>query len=231
MYRLIRLLRTSIGSKLIMAASGGVLVLFLLGHMLGNLAVFQGPAALNAYAAWLQGNPLLWAIRLTLLGIFAWHVYTGVRLWRENRAARPQHYAVTASVQAGIAARSMGWTGLALFAFLIFHLLHLTFGALDSAHAHLLDGQHRPDVYARVVLGFRNPWLAGAYVAGLLVVGLHLDHAIASLLQTLGVGNENYRPLLRVLARALAGLIVFGFIAIPLAALFGLLGATTIVSS
>ena len=84
MKRLIRLFRTSIGSKLVVAASGILLLGFLLAHAAGNLLILKGPAALNGYADWMQGQPLLWGFRLGLLALFGLHVSTAVRLAREN---------------------------------------------------------------------------------------------------------------------------------------------------
>ena len=92
MFRLLRLFRTSIGSKLLMAVSGLLLFGFVVGHMLGNLTILIGPDALNAYAAWLQGHPLLWVFRIALLLLAGLHVATAVRLWLGNRRARPLGY-------------------------------------------------------------------------------------------------------------------------------------------
>ena len=54
MSRLSQLWSSSIGRKLVMAATGIALLGFLIGHLLGNLLVFQGPDALNAYLVNLQ---------------------------------------------------------------------------------------------------------------------------------------------------------------------------------
>ncbi len=224
MFRLIRLFRTSIGSKLVMAVSGLLLVIFLLGHMLGNMKVFQGQQALNDYAAWLQGHPLLWVFRIAMLTFFGGHVVTGARLALENRAGRPRRYECNTTVQVGIAPRIMIWTGLLVLAFLIYHLLHLTAGVVDPAHSTLMDASGRPDVYARVVESFRQPWIAGTYVAALLLLGFHLNHAILSLLQTLGFNHESYQTFIRVFAPTLTVLLVAGFISVPLSVLLGVVG-------
>lgn len=221
MFRLIRLFHTSIGSKLMMATSGLVLVVFLTGHLLGNMKVFQGPEALNEYAAWLQGHPLLWVIRLTMLSIFLLHVVNGVRLAIENRAARPQRYLHPATVQTNFAARHMMFSGVLVLSFLVYHLLHLTLGAVEPQFAQLLDAKGRVDVYARVVLGFSDPWITGSYLVALVLLGLHLQHAIGSLVQTLGFNHESYQRLICNLVWLLVVSLVVGFASIPLSVWFG----------
>ena len=222
MFRLLRLLRTSIGKKLVMALTGLILVGFVVGHMIGNLKVFQGADSLNGYAAWLQGNPLLWGIRLFMLAFFAVHILTALRLVLGNRAARPRAYAVRTSLQTNLAARTMALSGVLVLAFVIYHLLHLTVGVVQPETAGLIDSTGRPDIYSRVVLAFTNPWIAGLYGAGVLLVGVHLQHAISSLVRTLGFSHEGYHQAIDYAGTALALLVVAGFLAIPVAVQLGL---------
>ncbi|MFM1892789.1 MAG: Succinate dehydrogenase/fumarate reductase, cytochrome b558 subunit [Pseudomonadota bacterium] len=225
MYRLIHLFRSSIGSKLLVAASGVLLLTFLLGHAAGNLLILKGPGALNAYADWLQGHPLLWGFRLGMLALFTLHVLTAVRLARENRAARPVRYRRIARLGARLPGRLMVLSGALVLAFVVFHLLHLTLGAVGPEVDAMVDGAGRVDVYARVVASFREPWLVGLYVGAMLLLGLHLVHAIEGLFQTFGFNHESYQGLIRFLAPALSLLIVAGFAAIPLLVLGGVIGA------
>jgi succinate dehydrogenase / fumarate reductase cytochrome b subunit len=225
MYRLIHLFRSSIGSKLLVAASGVLLLTFLLGHAAGNLLILKGPGALNAYADWLQGHPLLWGFRLGMLALFTLHVLTAVRLARENRAARPVRYRRIARLGARLPGRLMVLSGALVLAFVVFHLLHLTLGAVGPEVDAMVDGAGRVDVYARVVASFREPWLVGLYVGAVLLLGLHLVHAIEGLFQTFGFNHESYQGLIRFLAPALSLLIVAGFAAIPLLVLGGVIGA------
>lgn len=222
MGRLARLSRTSLGKKLWMSLSGLLLVLFLVGHMAGNLKILQGPDALNEYAAWLQGHPLLWVFRAGLLGSFVLHVGLGIALARENRAARPQGYARIERQSAGVVERHMVLSGVLVLAFVIYHLLHLTVGAVDPVQAAaLLDARGRPDVYARVVLGFANPWVSASYLLGLAVLGVHLQHAIRSVFQTLGASHESYQGIIHAVALVVPSLIFLGFASLPLLVLGG----------
>lgn len=204
-----------------MAISGLVLVGFVTGHLVGNLKVFQGQEAINDYAAWLQGHPLLWGIRLAILAVFALHVYTGIRLARENSAARPRRYAVHTVVDTGFAARHMLFSGLMVLAFVIYHLLHLTIGVIQPEYAGLLDRAGRPDVYTRLVLALSHPWLAAIYATAVLLVGLHLWHAVRSMLQTLGLGHDAWRRATDIGTGVFSALVVAGFLSMPVAAQLG----------
>jgi len=216
MIRLVRLFSTSIGDKLIVALTGGALLVFLLGHMLGNMTVFQGQESLNSYAAWLQGHPLVWIFRFGLLAVFVAHVLVTVRVTKANRRARPVRYAHRIVRQMNFTSRYMVLSGLVVMSFLGFHLLHLTFGAIQPEIYQLTDSQQRHDVYTMVVLGFRNPWIAGSYVLSILLLGLHLIHGAASLFQTLGINHESYTVVIRYGVYLLVTGIVLGYCSIPL---------------
>lgn len=223
MNRLVRLFRTSIGSKLLVAASGALLLGFLFVHAGGNLLILKGPDALNGYADWMQGHPLLWGFRLGLLGLFGVHVLIALRLARENRAARPTPYRRIARLGARLPGRLMLVSGLSLLAFLIFHLLHLTVRAVGPRVEPLLDAAGRVDVYGTIVASFSEPLTATVYLVAMALLGLHLVRAIEGLFQTLGFNHESYQGLIRFLAPTLALLIVGGFAAVPLLVLSGAL--------
>ncbi len=223
MNRLVGLFSTSIGRKLMMAVTGVLLLGFLVAHMLGNMIVFQGQDALNAYADWLTGHPMLWIARAHLLAFFALHTYLGVRLATENRIARPTRYQHRTRHQASTpASRYMILTGLVVLAFVAYHLAHFTFGAVDPGYPALVDDQGRHDVYGMIVHGFRQPWIVGTYVVAMLLLGTHLIHGARSLFQTLGLNHESFNVIIRVMTLGLVMLIVLGNISIPLFVYFGL---------
>jgi len=224
MARLLRLFRTSIGSKLVVAATGLLMVGFLFVHMIGNLKILQGPDALNDYAAWLQGHPLLWVFRVGLLGLFGLHVLTAVQLARENRRGRPERYRVTRHSRSTVFGRTMLVTGVLVLAFLVYHLLHLTLGAVGPDFSALPpDAQGRLDVYTRVVTSFGHTAVTGLYLVAMGLLGFHLTHAIASLFQTLGFNHESYEALIQVLSPVLAWAVALGFAAVPLLVRIGVL--------
>lgn len=202
-----------------MALTGLVLAGFVLGHMTGNLLMFKSPEAINAYAKWLHDNvALLWTARTVLIiSVFA-HIWAGVQLTLENRAARAGGPAVDATRRATFASRTMPYSGVVILGFVVFHLLHFTLkqvalGGVDFG----------PDVYKMVVAGFSSKPVAVFYVVSMLLLCLHLSHGVSSVFQTLGLRNERWRGRLDVLALAYAWIVALGFVSIPLAVLTGVL--------
>lgn len=221
MARLGRIYRTSIGSKAVVAVTGVLLFLFLIGHLSGNLLLFKGPDAINTYAAWLHSKPaMVWGARIGLLAIFLIHVWTTAKLTLENSAARPVGYQHEATVKATVASRYMIHTGILVGAFVLFHVLHFTVRAIDTGGMGLVDAEGRLDVYSMVVEGFSNPIVALSYVAAMIVLGFHLYHAVKSFFQTMGWRHPTSDRIVNVVAPALAILIAAGNCLIPLYILF-----------
>ncbi|HTL47953.1 MAG TPA: succinate dehydrogenase cytochrome b subunit [Verrucomicrobiae bacterium] len=219
-------IQSSIGKKAVMALSGLVLFGFIVAHLLGNLSIYAGPDGINAYAVHLRElGPLLWIARLVLITALLLHVGTAICLTRENRAARPVPYVYKSSIQATYAARTMMVSGLIVLAFVIYHLLHFTFGVTHPQLAHLEDAKGRHDVYTMVVKSFQNPVVALSYVVAQVLLAMHLSHGIYSLFQSLGLRHEKCFPMLKKAAFAVAWTIFAGYISIPLSALFGILKA------
>jgi succinate dehydrogenase / fumarate reductase cytochrome b subunit len=215
MNRLVRLFGASIGRKLVTAGTGVILLGYLFGHMYGNMHVFQGPESLNSYAAWLKGHPLLWVFRVGLLTVFALHIFMTLTLARDNRAARPLAYERYRPHSSSTASRSMLLTGLVVLSFVVYHLLHFTFGLIDAQNMHMADAQGRLDVYSMVVRSFRNPWISGSYVVAMVLLGIHLWHGTVSAFQTFGVHHESYQTLIRVSCMVLVAGLVVGNCSIP----------------
>jgi succinate dehydrogenase / fumarate reductase cytochrome b subunit len=202
-----------------MALTGLVLAGFVLGHMTGNLLMFKSPAAINAYAKWLHENvALLWTARTVLIiSVFA-HIWVGIQLALENRAARAGGPAAEATRRATFASRTMPYSGVVILGFVVFHLLHFTLKAVA-----LGDVAYGDDVYKMVVAGFSCKTVAVFYIISMLLLCLHLSHGVSSVFQTLGLRNERWRGRLDVLALAYAWIVALGFISIPLAVLTGCL--------
>ena len=212
-----------IGGKVIMALSGAMILLFLVGHALGNLLVFSGQESLNTYAYWLQNNPLLWVFRGSMLLLLILHVVLALRMYLQNRKARPVTYALNKDLQLTYSAKTMIFSGVIIFAFIMFHIAHLTLGWVSPTSLDIDASSRMIDVYSNVVVGFKQPAIAIFYVMSLLIIGLHLHHSIKSLFQTLGFHHENFHQVIDYLAPAMIIILTVGFISIPLAALFGYL--------
>jgi succinate dehydrogenase / fumarate reductase cytochrome b subunit len=209
-----QLTQTSIGKKAVMAVTGLILFGFVVGHMLGNLQVYMGPAKLNAYAKFLHETPsLLWGTRVLLLFSVILHIFAAASLASQQRRARPVNYAHGRTVQASYASRTMYWSGPIVLAFVVYHLLHFTTG---HAHPNFVRG----DVYQNFIVAFSDWRVSAAYIVAMIALGLHLMHGIWSLLQTLGI-NPTYRDSLQNLAVGAAGIVVVGNVSMPLAVLLG----------
>lgn len=207
--------RTAVGKKIVVAITGLVLFLFLLVHMLGNLQLFAGAEQLNAYAAFLHSKPLLiWPLRLIMLVVFLLHLITTVLLFFQNLGARPVAYRVKKTVEIDYSTRTMVWTGPILFLFLLYHLLHLTFGTLH-------DGFVKAEVHRNVVSGFSVWWVATIYIVANLLLGFHLKHGLWSWFQTLGLAHPRYNRLREYFAWIFALLLAGGNISLPVAVLAG----------
>jgi succinate dehydrogenase / fumarate reductase, cytochrome b subunit len=217
-------LKSSIGGKHLMGVTAIVLVLFVIQHMIGNLLVFAGPNALNAYAAGLKDlGPLLWIARAGLLAFALAHIVRGLMLWQGNRRARPVNYVRYKPIRSKLYNRSVAATGILLLAFIVYHLLHFTFGVTNPDHFHRLDPLARHDVYSMVVLGFQSPIVSAVYIVAMLFLAMHLAHGASSFFQSLGWKHPKYNGLLERLGPAI-GLVVFaGNVAMPIAVLAGVI--------
>lgn len=206
-----------------MAASGAVLLLFVLGHLAGNLLIFAGPDALNAYAKkLLQLGPGLWAARLFLLTALILHIVTSIKLSLENKKARPVAYKhKPGHEESSTASRTMMISGLLTLSFIIYHLLHFTFRVTHPEISHMKDALGRHNVYAMVVLSFKSRPVALAYIAAMIFLAAHLSHGISSMTQTLGLTCEKTIPLFKRTAKIITVLIFIGYISIPVAILTG----------
>ena len=218
---------SSLGMKFCMGITGLLLVGFVLGHMSGNLLIYMGPDAINEYAEFLHKaghGVLIWVARAGLLTIFATHLFLAFALRKKNSDARPVPYAVDETIQATWASRHMMLTGILIFAFVLYHIAHLTLGLTDpSGFKDNLprDAHQRHDVYKMVVHGFKQPLVSGLYILAQLALGLHLSHGAGSWLQSLGLARGWVRKLVMPLGLGIAILVVAGNCSIPVSILLG----------
>jgi succinate dehydrogenase / fumarate reductase cytochrome b subunit len=210
----------------LVALTGVSLVTFLVFHMIGNLKVFSGPDAINAYAHFLKHDlgALIWIARAGLLGLFVLHLALALRLKARARAARPVPYAYPNSVQATPESRTMLLTGLVILVFVLFHLAHYTFAWVHGVevfnpvtdkwewknYLSLTDSKGRHDVHSMIVAGFTTPWISVFYIVTQLLLFVHLRHGIQSAFQTLGLKSARFRGAIGFLGLAVAGTILIG---------------------
>jgi succinate dehydrogenase cytochrome b subunit len=206
------------GKKAVMAVTGAILLLFVIGHMLGNLQVFAGAEQLNGYGRFLHGVPeILWGVRAVLIVAVVLHIWASVELAIRKTKARPVSYAQRDNVASSYASRTMYWSGPILLAFVIYHLLHLTAGAIHPG------GEFVPaDVYHNVVTGFQVWYVSAWYIFAMVLLGFHIRHGAWSMFQSVGINHPRHTPILKKAALVLAILIVAGYISIPLSVMSGL---------
>ncbi len=209
---------STVGKKIVMAVTGIILFAFVIGHLLGNLQVFEGPAKLNAYGAFLHSiGEFLWPVRIILLIAVTLHIVATVQLALRKKRARPIEYSVKKAIASSYASRTMYWSGPIVLAFIIFHLLHLTAGYIHPGAAYI-EG----DVYHNVVSGFQVWWVSLSYIVAISLLGLHLRHGLWSMFQTLGIHQPQYTVRFKKAAMVIALLITLGYISIPISVLLGL---------
>jgi succinate dehydrogenase / fumarate reductase cytochrome b subunit len=227
--RILALWRTTIGKKIVVAITGAIMAVWVLGHMVGNLKALGGPGTgapgIDAYADWLRGigepiipgDGVLWIVRATVLSALVLHVIAITQLWRRNRAARPAIQRRPPRMRSTIAARTMTTSGVVLLAFIIFHILHFTVRAIHPTP--LVAGR----VYANMDGAFAKWWIVAIYVGAVMLLGLHLYHALWSTTQTLGVDNPDRNPFFRRQAAVFSVVIAVGFATVPILFLTGAL--------
>lgn len=216
--------KSTVARKLLMAATGQLMIIFVILHVLGNSTIFY--KTLNVYAAGLHALPLLlWLFRSVMIAALLLHVFYGIQVTIENREAKPQTYAVQEYAASTFSGRNMIWTGTAIGSFLLYHLLHFTFQIIDpsTAAASHLDTAGRPDVSAMVFAAFRGIGILLIYTAGLLAVWLHLTHGIQSSFQTWGLNGEKSFPYIKRGGWLTALVLLLAYAAIPVAVLLSLL--------
>ena len=226
-------LNSSLVRKFIMAATGGALFLFVVGHLIGNLQVFGPPELINHYAHFLQSKPLLvWGARLGLLAMVTLHIITAAQLTAQNQEARPVGYAGGGAYGAEWKSRYMLMSGVVIAAFILYHLAHFTvrLSAINGVGdftklTTVLDGQIVPDVYAMMILGFQVWWVSLFYLIAQALLFIHLGHGLTAMFQSLGFRNHVWVPRVQFFAKAASIAIFIGYAMIPASIYMGVVGA------
>lgn len=203
---LVGVLWSSIGKKLIMAATGLCFCGFLAMHLAGNLTLYAGMDAFSSYASKLHGlGPVITAVEWGLLLLAVLHVATGMTLFYQNQMARPVRYRrdKTAGGRT-IASAAMPYTGVVLFFFIIIHLLQF----------HFVDKTDQ-SMYEIVLATFSSPLKAASYIFVMIIAAFHVSHGFWSALQTLGANHPKYVPLVTTASTVFSLILGIGFGSIP----------------
>ena len=225
-----------------MAVTGLILVAFVIGHLVGNLQVFQAPDQINGYGEFLHSlGPMLWLARIVILASVVIHVWAATVLTLENKRARgAEPYAFKHTIRATLASRTMRLTGYVVLAFLLYHLAHFTWGAAqsetfkDALPRYTMQTEYRVggfpvvapgtqvlDVHSMVILGFQNALVSAFYILAVGLLSFHLLHGFDSMFQTFGLRSSRWAGGLRKAALLFCVLYFLGNLAIPGAVLLG----------
>lgn len=212
-------LRSSVGKKLLNGLTGVLLLLFIVAHLAGNLTIFVGKDALNAYAAATHSlGALLIVAELGLVVLFLAHAVSAISVWLDNRRARKSGYVMKKSKGAAskqtLASRTMIVTGIVLLVFLVVHLWQFRFG---PAYMTTLPGHEGEvwDLHRIVVETFKQPVWVAIYVAVMVLLGFHLRHGFWSAFQSIGALNPKVRPIAFSAGLVFALVIAIGFLLLP----------------
>ncbi|MFN3395845.1 MAG: succinate dehydrogenase cytochrome b subunit [Thermodesulfovibrionales bacterium] len=219
-----RVIKSYISKKIVMAITALIMLFYLIAHLLGNLLIFKGPSGINAYAMTLREfGLLLWTIRIIMFVAFLIHLIFAIQLTIENKKARPLSYKSKKNLRSTFASRNMIWTGVIIALYLIYHLLNFTFPVINSTFSRNIDVLQRPDIFSMVFMNFKKSDVYIIYATGLIALGLHLSHGVQSLFQTLGLNNEYTLPVMVKAAIVVSLILLIGFLSIPTSISTGLL--------
>ena len=198
---------SSIGKKLMMAVTGLAFIGFLMAHLAGNLTIYGGGAAFNAYAEKLHSlGPLLTVFELGLLLFAGVHIITGIVLFLQNWQARPTGYSrYESSGGRTLSSRTMPYTGLIILGFIIFHLINFSF--VDKADR---------TIFQIVSSAFANPLYVIIYITVMIIVAFHVRHGLWSAFQTLGGNHPKYMPAIMMLSVVIGVIVAVGFGFLPI---------------
>jgi succinate dehydrogenase / fumarate reductase cytochrome b subunit len=214
--------QSQIGKKFVMAVTGILMILFVVGHLVGNLQAFQGVEKFNAYATFLQNaKGLVWVTRIVMGAALVLHATAGIQLWLASRAARAVRYGEPLATSTSAASRTMIWTGLLTLAFVIYHLLDLTLGwaVVHASFLHPQGGQ--VFAFQNLVGTFRSWGKVIFYGASLVGLGFHLSHGIYSMFQSAGFRHPLWTPGIQKAAVVIAVVLAAAYIAIPTGVVVG----------
>ena len=222
---------TAVGKKYAMAISGLMLVGFVIAHMVGNLKMYLGQKDFDHYAEFLRDllvpilprTVLLWLLRFGLLAAVGVHIHAAYSLTVLNRKARSVKYQSPRDYQvATFASRTMRWTGIIVFLFVIWHLADLTWG---FANAIGTDGTFvRGEAYDNVVRSFERVPVSVLYIIANIALGTHLFHGVWSLFLSMGWNHPKFKKWRKNIAIGVATVVVVGNVSFPIAVLAGIVG-------
>ena len=217
--------------KLVMAITGLLFAMFVVGHMAGNLKIYSAPYEdgqnpIDKYGHFLRtmGEPILpagtalWAIRIVLLVAIIAHIYGAVAL--HGRSKRSRGKFSRTNLMGGVdsfATKTMLFTGIFLLLFIVFHLLDLTMGVAPAAPEGFVHGS----VKSNMIETFSRWPVTIFYVLAMVALFFHLTHGIKLAASDLGITGKKWRQVFVVLAYVIPAVVTIGNIILPLSVALG----------
>ena len=207
-----------VGKKIIFAITGIILISFVLVHLLGNLTIFAGRDILNNYAHVLHENKILFIIsNLIIITSLITHIWISIQLTLINRKAKSVKYINQQYLQPSLSARNMMITGTIIALFIIFHLYHFAGSNLYANEYNLIDDQGKKDIFLMIIQEFSYIPISIIYMFSITILGLHLNHAIFSFFQTIGLlKTEKIINTMKRTSKKISFFLFFGYIIIPI---------------
>jgi len=204
---LVKTFSSSIGKKQVQAVTGLLFCLFVAVHLMGNLTIYAGKESFLSYVDHLHSfEALVTVAEFGLIFFAVLHIGMGLYLFLENRRARPVAYAVDKSAGGRtIGSRTAPYTGALILVFVIFHLIRFRF--VDKMTIN--DFTILSNTFAE--FGFWTLF----YIAGVIVVAVHVSHGFWSGFQTLGLNHGKYMPFVERVGILFSLIIGIGFASIP----------------
>jgi len=218
------MLSSSIGKKLLMALAGLFLCVFLLVHLTINLLILlnDGGVSYMAAAGFMSSNVFIKIFEVVLFGGMILHILYGAILQIKNWMARPSGYAVTYNSQTSYFSKYMIHTGAIILVFLVLHFINFYFVKLGFTEAPqgAVTVADKHDFYSMVINLFSNKLYSALYIAFMLFLGFHLNHALQSAFQTIGINHPKYNSLIKSVSTIYSIIVAVGFSIIPVYFMF-----------
>jgi succinate dehydrogenase / fumarate reductase, cytochrome b subunit len=211
-----KFLTSSLGKKAVMSLSGGFLILFLLEHLYTNVHLFfgDGGVAFNEASHSMVHSIFIRIVEVILFLAIVVHVAQAIILTKDNAKARPVKYDIPAGKHTSPwISRNMGLTGSVIFFFIVVHLYNFFVPYRVTGTVGIEGGE---TLAQEVAEAMENPVYASLYLISIVILSLHISHGFHSALQSLGVNNKKYAPILKASGTCLAFLFGVGFGAFPI---------------
>ncbi len=215
-----KLLNSTIGKKITMAAAGLFLISFLVVHLGINslLILFESSDNFNIAANFMGTNPVIKVFEVVLFAGFLLHIIYGFVVQIQNWLSRPTGYKVTNYSQTSFFSKFMFHTAMIILIFLVIHMSDFYFKAkfFGEVEDVMINGKKVHDLGALVIAKFQQPGFIVLYILSFIFLGFHLIHGFQSAFRTLGLDHKSYFPTIQAIGVIYTWLVVIGFTLIPL---------------